>query len=939
MDPMIFGIATNLATDLLKVTYRRSRERSLGPEEIQALQRAFSRALGVLMSDIVRAQDDELTPDLVELVEGQLHRLVTDPAMADMLLAAALEERGPDPNRLRERFEQLGFDPQTFLTDFDTAMSQFRYALTDELLQAAQAADSPLFNRVALTQLAAVRADLAHLAIPPSVDQQRKLAGPHTLIRPTNENPDWHALLDGSPLPAIFGIAGILERIIAIEDVPYNPTTALEWLAKHPGRIVFLAGSRGDGKTSYLNALAAQSHDSHCFLRWGRESPFNVQIAEDVARKIQGVDPTRSTTVVIVYPIDASFSSADLNQLGYELTNGVAEGGRRAVVIVEGDDGTFERLPFYSAHLAKLQPLGLESVHPWVSLLRRAHDEVLHEGEDERHITARYPNLVHFLRSSPAEQAEVLADPQSPMIVRLLQAVYGANMWGKLYDELVQLQLTPPSPDAMCYLSICLATIAGRGIPTDLIEKLQPDAQWETRSLRNPWILDEHDQHVARHRTIAQVVLEKAVKRSNGRNIRNTMYYLTAHLRIPNCGALIPQIVITVAYLSPVASEDETDGLRKAVFYGARRGLKEVDGVASAIEGQCGGDYRKLSIWMEMVRLLIPRQSRDSSHLWLIDLHDNLLDAAERTENPPEPERLKYYRWKIRYLRSWFLNQDDYSFLFDAVQQVAPLISAAWCRADFYTDLFRWCFQAVSLRKTEHLTDQAAIEGRFLYGTLFTAYERLRSCTTEDRITAIRIDFNTMILRHVHWTLPDDAHDLIEDTWKLSVTLGCPDAQVGTLFAEMLLNGNTTSPSNDDAITKARQILNTVLDTSPSHGEAIFLLAFAQTIDHQERLTLDTLQTRITAATQAPVSVLSKAFIAHALALIETDTVRSRQLLLEAITAYMDYIDDRRSNNSDSGLYARDRLQFACDIAFSALNKLGGPEVQQAHRRYRRLSG
>lgn len=189
MDPLLFGIATNLATEVLKAAYLRSRDIGIGDAEARALRRAFTRAFGVLATDVVQARQDELTPDLVALVEGQLRRLVTDAAMAEMLLSAALEERGPDPTRLRERFEELGFDPQTFLTDFDTAMSRFRYALADELLKTAGTAGSPLFNRVVLAQLAAVRDQLAHLAGRPGAGEPRTPVG-----RPIREWTDPFAL-------------------------------------------------------------------------------------------------------------------------------------------------------------------------------------------------------------------------------------------------------------------------------------------------------------------------------------------------------------------------------------------------------------------------------------------------------------------------------------------------------------------------------------------------------------------------------------------------------------------------------------------------------------------------------------------------------------------------------------------------------------------------
>ncbi|MEH1099548.1 hypothetical protein [Micromonospora sp. CPCC 205561] len=752
---------------------------------------------------------------------------------------------------------------------------------------------------------------------------------PYSVIGPTGGKPDWRTLLDGSALPAAFGLAGTLERTVVVDDVPYDAAGMLAWLAGHPGRTVFLGGNRGDGKTSYLNMLAARSVGSHHFVRWTQNAPFSMRTAENLAAEFHRANLTERPTVVIVYPIDASGSSADLGQLGDELAAGVGGDDRRTVVVIEGDDGARERLPFYTAHPATLLPPGPESVQPWVSLLGRAHDELRREGEEERQIAARYPNLVHFLGSNAEQQAEILADTQSPMIVRLLRAVYGADMWGKLYDELRRLQ--PPSPDAMCYLGICLASVANRGVPTAIVEELQPRAEWQLRSLRDPWVLDEEDEHVARHRVIAQVVLEKAARSSNGRLIRQCLSDYAAHFRTPRYGALVRQIVMAVAHLPPVGSEKETEGLRRAVFSGARGGLQAIDDVAGAIKAECGRDYRALAAWMEIVRLLVPRQSRDRSHLWLVELHETLLDAVDDTDNPPEPDRLIYYHWKIGRLRAWLLNEDDYDFLDDAVRQIAPFIGAPWCRADFYTDLFRWCFQALSHRRSETLTGRDAIDVRFLYATLFTAYERLRSCTTDDRLSDIRRDFNTMMLRYVHWQLPDDAADLIDEAWKTSVMLGRPDPQLGTILAEMLLEGRATPPPGEDAVTSACRTLAAVLDAATDHGEALFLLALAHV---RHGVEVDSLPGRIAGAGRTEDSELNPAFLAHAAALIESDAARRKALLLDASREYAGYIEAL-----GSGSYAADRLGFAYGLAVTDLARFDGPDVEQARRRHRRLTG
>lgn len=427
---------------------------------------------------------------------------------------------------------------------------------------------------------------------------------------------------------------------------------------------------------------------------------------------------------------------------------------------------------------------------------------------------------------------------------------------------------------------------------------------------------------------IAQVVLEKATKRSNGRLIRQCMSDYAGHLRTAKCGTLVRQIVMTLADLQPLALAGDTEALRKAVFNGVRHGLRTVDNVAGAIQGLCGGDYRELAEWMKVLRLLIPRQSRDVVHLPLIEIHQDLLDAADRTFNPPNPQLLEYYRQKIECLRAWLLDEDDYEFLIDAVHHVAPFIGAPWCRADFYADVFRWSFQALKLRWTENLTGPEAVDGRFLYSTLFTVYEHLRSLTAEDRIEDIRRDFNTMMLRYVHWQLPDEATDLIQHAWETSIALGCPDAQAGTLYAELVLAGHA-SELNEVAVASACRVLEMVLNAFPSYGEALFLLALARS-RHGDQA--DSLPDRIVGAAQTD-SDLNHAFLVHAAALSEPDAFRRGQLLLDAANGYVNYIEAQRL-----GSYAADRLRFACTSAFADLAAIGGSDVERALQRYRRLA-
>lgn len=165
MEPYLSGIATNLATDLIKTAFRGARHATLGSAEKRALERAIGHAFAVLVDDMARQWDpaDPLSNNLAALVEGQLRTFVADPVVADLLLAVALDGKDLPLDRLRARFAELGFDESTFLTDFEAAMTRFQLALAAELRTAADAAEAPLFNRVVLARLDSLLEQLGRL--------------------------------------------------------------------------------------------------------------------------------------------------------------------------------------------------------------------------------------------------------------------------------------------------------------------------------------------------------------------------------------------------------------------------------------------------------------------------------------------------------------------------------------------------------------------------------------------------------------------------------------------------------------------------------------------------------------------------------------------------------------------------------------------------------
>jgi hypothetical protein len=744
---------------------------------------------------------------------------------------------------------------------------------------------------------------------------------PYSLIRPTARATNWHALLDGSPVAAS-AATGALPRTITIDGSLHTPAEALSWLSRHPGRTLVLSGSKGEGKTTYVNTLAALAGPSHSFALLHRDQPLSVEV---VARAAIELTRTAATTVVVVYRLEHATS---LDQLAHEL-QAVGSANWAATVLIEGSEGELAHLPSYSAHEARLAPIGPALVPAWVALLRRARREIEDAGAEPAWIRDRYPNLDAFLQLNPGEQERVLADDEAPMIVRLLRAVYGTNMWGRLYDELRR--LNPKSPDAITYMHVCLASLTDRGLPTYVVEALQPEAQWDVRCRHDPWVLRD-DNHVARHRLIAQVVLEKSARWTGARQIGLCVDAYAVRLSSAPYAALLRQVVAVLAVLQPVADPGDTDKLRWAVFSGARRALRKVDGLAGTIAAHCGTDYRRFADWMELCRTLFPRASRDPEHLWLLELHEDLLDIANRCTNAPEPQRIEYYRAKLHRLRAWLLAEDDETtLLLELVHRIAPSIGQPWCRADFYVDLFRWCFDAIDARRTDRLEGPDAVDGEFLYRTLLTAYQRLRTCATDDDINEIRADFVRVVVRYLHWQLPDRATDVVRHGWEVSVALGRPDKLLGTLLAELLLDSRRL-----DSPDVVRDTLAEVQRAAPEHGESLFLAAFAV---RRHRVGVADLADLLDQAEGLAVSPLDRPFCTHARALLADDEQARRALLVDAVEGYLHWIADQRRESVDFGAFAADRLRFALDTALSELGRTDNPQAAALRHRYRRLTG
>jgi hypothetical protein len=124
----------------------------LGPEA----EREINECIGRSVSQTLELYSDD--PDLQNHLESILTGFVRQGGL-ELFFLPNLDEL-PDVTRIRKRFSDCGYDPDTLPEDFDTLTSRVAVAFTKEIAEAAQSADSALFNVVSLGRIAEIQASV-----------------------------------------------------------------------------------------------------------------------------------------------------------------------------------------------------------------------------------------------------------------------------------------------------------------------------------------------------------------------------------------------------------------------------------------------------------------------------------------------------------------------------------------------------------------------------------------------------------------------------------------------------------------------------------------------------------------------------------------------------------------------------------------------------------
>lgn len=741
---------------------------------------------------------------------------------------------------------------------------------------------------------------------------------------------DWRALLDGGTLTTQHAATqdAVIERRIMLGGQEMDFAAARAWLTNERGRTVFLHGDRGDGKSSYINLLAARSLDTHVFLRRYEDSPFSIRDLENYRTRLESMrgamgDTTPTIVVVCSLPL---YGDSDTEQRLIDGLRANQGDGHGLVILVEGRPAELSRVcNAVGGDEVSLAPVNRAEARALAQLIETARARILGSGlMDEPVLSHQYPNLDRFLASSENERISTLTHDSPALLIGLLRAVYGNDMWQMLMQEFDD--LTPA--DQKAYLHVCLASMVGRSLPHHMLERLTSGADLPARCDRDPWCYD--DGHLARHPLIAQVVLEKAVSRPGGKLLLDecTGDYLL-HARQPHYLAMLSNILRSLSSIEPVASAGACNRLKSLIRQYTAKHIAQAVRFPSAVVGQSNYDHRALLRWAGILSDFVPESSRDESHTVFLDMAVELLETAKKWLTPAKQGRTVYYLTKCR-LAKHRLALDkgeklDIETLYESVHDISGLIGSDWCRGDFYTDLFRWSRDALKQLREQDFPDESQVD--FLYQMLSQGYERLRAEHPGRVDEHVVKAYSPLIFRWIGILLPPDrATQLVGEAWQLSLNLGTPNAATGALYGELLISSATNPDSG--TVSAAMSALRKSLDTNPLRPKGVYLMAYCR---ERFGIEADDLADRLDRAASADPTHINQGFLDHVRGILHSGTDERVALLRSALDNYSAAFRDPGDNYPN---WVFEIIGHAWDHACRQLQSAGVKDSVKYRREY-----
>lgn len=698
-------------------------------------------------------------------------------------------------------------------------------------------------------------------------------------------SPDWRRLLSGEPLtPSDIDADMAVKRRIVTSEGEVDLEAMPAWLLSRVKRVVLLTAEAGEGKSTYKNLLIRALTGRFVILEWDvRHSgasdyrllwKFHDNLRTFLPRGVQETLPPEEPPFIIISEITGGVRGPLADNVSVALAARETDPDP-SVVFLTGRPAELRPLQNrFSADLVQLAALSQTEAADLRARIDRGY-RAISGGLSTDVLRMRYPNLPLFLNSPSEKQLALLTEHGKPLLASLLEAIYGDMFWKRLTGELELLA----DSDKRAYVHVSLATSAGASVPEELLTKLVPAAEVDERSRRDPWIRDERGHHRARHRVIAQTVLEESHAHAL---LRQSLSDWIGVLQGGGVGAELTWRIFDQATNWIPTAPDRGSEFRGVIRRLAREAIKSSAGFVDTLKTTIGADVGSCLLWANTLHALVPDKPT-ADHLYLLEANKALLELAQvlSDDSTSLRERIQYYLDKNKRDTARAKGQrESVADLEERVRNWESMAGHSWCGPDFHADLFmaaRELARTLTVGETQEPKDSDILFQA--YSTAVTSFESLRAQVGDSESLKPRaIEYSELVGRLVHFALPIRRTEILRFAWDFSVSKGNPNARTGTQYADILQNQGDREA--------AQGILRAILHSRPSWGDAVYRLArLAMTEDER-----DEVRQCLFAALSTNPTGLSLALLNHAAALMEPNSELRIPYLRQAIESYAQFI-------------------------------------------------
>lgn len=698
--------------------------------------------------------------------------------------------------------------------------------------------------------------------------------------------PDYDKFLSGAPLTQDEVPDLLVPRRVIMHNRVFSPVEFDSWLGQQRETAVVLTGDAGEGKSSYVTHLCCRVSTTHLVLRWQPSTIFNLQAAatfRDVVRTYLPKGHAENVPVLVVIEMTSPLLGAEGAALMHGL--GEREFDPAAIPLLSvvllgrpGWTGLLRRR--LSLHHLRLAPLDDTEAHALAVSIETAYRECRSKnGPDE--LTQTYPNLSNFVKLSDEAKLEMLAEGSPPLITSMLKAVYGRDFHRRLTDEYVSLS----HQDRLAYLALCLAANRVGEMSEDLLTRLVPEADVESRCRRDPWVRTDAGSHAPRHAVIARTVVGEA---AGGTEIKEVFKrLLECGTGDPEARQVLQSTFYEFAHWEPVARERNTKTSPQLRGY-ARQALAANESLWLSFETNLPNVAEQLSYWAYLLLGLLPDEpGLSKANELLFERAETLLDAIPNafTDDPiAMAERRTFYKVRLSRDRNRIWGDNLVDDVAD-VRILRRLVGKAWCGSDFYGELVAICARGCSSRLNTGDFDEEDTESWLLLETLVIAFQHLRAVGEIRR--HIQAMYADVVGRRIHVALNVRKAELLRTAWNTSIQLGCPDGAVASMLDHELHKSSTkTTETNrlEDLNREREALLFAAAKGDPGYAEV--LLRLARFVVARPSLKASALEL-VEAALRIGPSGIALAMSLHAKSLLCEGGDNVEEFLAESIGLYL----------------------------------------------------